>query len=113
MWPETEIDEESVKNDIVIEGYICKKPVFRKKLSGYEITDLLIAVNRGNGKSDYIPCICWGRTARFAGRLKVADKIRAFGRIQSREYTKKIGEENYETRVAYEVSIGKMLIIAG
>lgn len=127
--------DESV-NNIYLEGYVCKKPVYRKTPLGREITDILLAVNRPYGKSDYIPCITWGRNARFAGNFQVGDNISVTGRIQSREYTKRIGdaqnrweslseeeknkygndenkfiEENSETRKAYEVSVSKVEMI--
>ena len=95
-------------NYIFLDGYICKQPVYRKTPLGREIADLLLAVNRPYGKSDYIPCICWGRNARYADQFEVGSHIQLWGRIQSREYQKKIGEEEYEKRVAYEVSVSKM-----
>ena len=91
-------------NQIFLDGYICKQPIYRKTPFGREITDLLVAVNRPYGESDYIPCIAWGRNARYASNFSVGGRIRIWGRIQSREYTKKLGEEESETRVAYEVS---------
>ena len=75
---------------------------------GREIADVLLAVNRPYGKSDYIPCICWGRNARFADGFQVGDHIQLWGRIQSREYQKRIGEEEFETRTAYEISVSKL-----
>lgn len=97
-------------NTITLMGYICKVPVYRKTPLGREIGDLLVAVNRPYGKSDYIPCICWGRNARFASELGVGTAITVTGRIQSREYVKKINgdENNTETRIAYEVSVSKI-----
>jgi len=103
--------ETSKTNQIYLEGFICKTPIYRKTPLGREIADLLVAVNRSYGKSDYIPCIAWGRNARFITDLEVGSKIRLQGRIQSREYCKRIGEgENamVETRTAYEVSIAKL-----
>lgn len=91
-------------NQIFLDGYICKEPTYRKTPLGREIADVLLAVNRPYGKSDYIPCICWGRNARRASRLKVGDVARITGRIQSREYVKKAPEAEAEVRVAYEVS---------
>ena len=105
------IDEEldgAKTNSIFLDGYICKLPVYRKTPLGREIADLLLAVNRPYGKSDYIPCICWGRNARFAGKLQVGEHVAIWGRIQSREYVKRIDEENVEHRVAYEVSVSKV-----
>jgi single-stranded DNA-binding protein len=98
-------------NQIFLDGYICKKPVYRTTPFGREITDMLIAVNRPYNKSDYIPCIAWGRNARYSEKLNVGDRIKIWGRIQSREYQKKISEEEVITRTAYEVSISKMEVI--
>ena len=92
--------ESSRTNQIFLEGYICKMPVYRKTPLGREIADLLVAVNRPYGKSDYIPCICWGRNARYASGFEVGAHIQLWGRIQSREYTKKISEEEIERRIA-------------
>ena len=86
-------------------------PVYRKTPLGREIADLLVAVNRPYGKSDYIPCICWGRNARYASGFEVGTHIQLWGRIQSREYTKKISEEEIERRIAYEVSVSKLEFI--
>ena len=102
-------DEENLKpNYIFLDGYVCKAPIYRKTPLGREIADLLLAVNRPYGKSDYIPCICWGRNARFAENFNVGGHIQVWGRIQSREYQKKIGENEFEKRVAYEVSVSKL-----
>ena len=101
-------EEEEPENQIFLDGYICKAPVYRKTPLGREIADLLVAVNRPYGKSDYIPCICWGRNARFAADFTVGGHIQIWGRIQSREYVKKISEEEVEKRVAYEVSVSKL-----
>ena len=95
-------------NHIFLDGYVCKEPVYRKTPLGREISDLLIAVNRPYGKSDYIPCICWGRNARYAGTFEVGGHLHIYGRIQSREYQKKIGEDKYDTRIAYEISVNKL-----
>ena len=95
-------------NQIFLDGYICKQPVYRKTPLGREIADLLLAVNRPYGKSDYIPCICWGRNARFASAFEVGEHVQVVGRIQSREYTKKITETETQKRVAYEVSVSKL-----
>lgn len=95
-------------NSITLFGYICKPPVYRKTPLGREIADILLAVNRPYGKSDYIPCICWGRNARFASDLSVGTGLDVQGRIQSREYLKKISEDETEKRVAYEVSVSKI-----
>ena len=95
-------------NMIFLDGYICKEPVYRTTPLGREIADVLLAVNRAYGKSDYIPCICWGRNARYAGNLSVGSRIQLWGRIQSREYQKRVGENNVVSRVAYEISVNKM-----
>ena len=98
-------------NMIFLDGYICKEPVYRTTPLGREIADVLLAVNRPYGKSDYIPCICWGRNARFAGGFSVGDRCEIWGRIQSREYMKKIAEDQLEKRIAYEVSVSKLELI--
>ncbi len=103
-----EIDDNVKTNQIYLDGYICKEPVYRKTPLGREIADLLIAVNRPYGKSDYIPCICWGRNARFASTFNVGGHAQIWGRIQSREYTKKLEDDSTQRRVAYEVSVGKL-----
>lgn len=104
-----EIDELLKKpNEIFIDGYICKPPVYRTTPFGREITDLLIAVNRPYNKSDYIPCISWGRNARFCEKLLVGDHVRLWGRIQSRDYQKRLSNGEVITRTAYEVSISKL-----
>lgn len=95
-------------NSIFLDGYVCKKPVYRKTPLGREIADLLLAVNRPYGKSDYIPCICWGRNARFADSFTIGGHVQIWGRIQSREYQKKLSETETETRIAYEVSVSKL-----
>lgn len=102
------IAENAKTNQIFLDGFICKAPVYRKTPLGREIADLLLAVNRPYGKSDYIPCICWGRNARFASTFEVGGRAQIWGRIQSREYVKKISEEETEKRVAYEVSVSKL-----
>lgn len=94
-------------NQIYLDGYICKKPIYRTTPFGREITDMLIAVNRPYNKSDYIPVIAWGRNAKFSEKLNVGDHVKIWGRIQSREYQKKT-DENVITKTAYEVSISKM-----
>lgn len=95
-------------NSIYLDGFICKPPVYRMTPLGREIADLLVAVNRSYGKSDYIPCICWGRNARYAGSLEVGTRVFIWGRIQSREYQKKAHDQSIITKTAYEVSISKM-----
>lgn len=101
-------EEQSKSNQIFLDGYICKPPIYRKTPLGREIADILIAVNRLYGKSDYIPCIAWGRNARYASSIEVGGHLQVWGRVQSREYTKKINEEEVEKRVAYEVSVSKI-----
>jgi len=103
-----EEDEAMKSNQIFLDGYICKPPVYRKTPLGREIADLLVAVNRPYGKSDYIPSICWGRNARYASAFQVGGHVLVWGRIQSREYMKKIGETETEKRIAYEVSVSKL-----
>ena len=97
-----------LSNQILLDGYICKDPIYRKTPLGREIADLLVAVNRSYGKSDYIPCICWGRNARFAARFEVGVHVQIWGRIQSREYVKRLNEDEVEKRTAYEVSVSKI-----
>ena len=107
----TFIDEEmdgAKTNTILLDGYICKNPVYRKTPLGREIADLLLAVNRPYGKSDYIPCICGGRNARYASTFEVGEHVQIIGRIQSREYVKKITETETQKRIAYEVSVSKL-----
>lgn len=103
-----EEDEINKPNQIFLDGYICKSPIYRKTPLGREIADILIAVNRPYGKSDYIPCICWGRNARYAESFEVGGHVQVWGRIQSREYQKKVSENEVEKRTAYEVSVSKL-----
>lgn len=105
--------EDVKSNQIFLDGYICKEPIYRKTPLGREIADLLIAVNRSYGKSDYIPSICWGRNARYAAGFAVGEHVQIWGRIQSREYVKKLNEFESEKRVAYEVSVSKIDCIEG
>ena len=101
--------EESVPlNQIFLDGFICKPPVYRRTPLGREIADMLLAVNRPYGKSDYIPCICWGRNARYASAFAVGGHVLLWGRIQSREYMKRTGDNETERRTAYEVSVSKL-----
>lgn len=106
-----DIEESAKTNQIFLDGYICKAPIYRKTPLGREIADLLLAVNRPYGKSDYIPCICWGRNARYASTFEVGSRCAVWGRIQSREYMKKISEDQLERRTAYEVSVSKLEIV--
>lgn len=103
-----DIQEDKNPNHIFLNGFLCKKPVYRTTPFGREITDILIAVNRAYNKSDYIPAIAWGRNARFASTLEVGENVKIWGRIQSRDYQKKIDEDNVITKTAYEISISKM-----
>lgn len=97
------------ENDIYLEGFVCKQPSYRITPLGREITDIVLAVNRPYGKSDYIPCIFWGRNAKFASEFDVSTKLIIYGRIQSREYAKHVGEGvEPEIRTAYEVSVSKV-----
>lgn len=102
------VDESLTPNAIEITGYICKPPIYRTTPFKREICDVLIAVNRAYNKSDYIPCIMWGRNARFVQNMKVGEKLTVIGRIQSRTYVKNLGEDRSEERVAYEVSVSKI-----
>ena len=95
-------------NQIFLDGYICKDPIYRKTPLGREIADLLVAVNRPYGKSDYIPCISWGRNARYASGFTVGTRVMIWGRVQSRDYTKKLSDTECEKRTAYEVSVSKL-----
>ena len=95
-------------NSILLSGYICKPPVYRTTPFNREIADVLIAVNRAYNKSDYIPCIAWGRNARFVRSLSVGDRVAISGRIQSREYQKRYSETDVKTMTAYEVSVSKL-----
>ncbi len=106
-----EVEEGEKTNQIFLDGYLCKEPIYRKTPLGREIADVLLAVNRSYGKSDYIPCICWGRNARFASGFEVGSHIRMYGRIQSREYVKKLENEETERRIAYEVSVSKVELV--
>lgn len=110
--PEDELkSKEDLTNQVVLIGYVCKKPIYRQTPFGREIADLLLAVNRAYNKSDYIPSIAWGRNARFCQNLEVGTQVKILGRVQSRTYEKKYEDGTVETRVAYEVSIGSLEII--
>ena len=105
---QTEEDAELNTNEIILNGFICKKPIYRTTPFGREIADILLAVNRAYNKSDYIPCIAWGRNARFCQSIDVGQNVKVFGRIQSRQYEKKLDDGTSEIRRAYEVSVSKM-----
>lgn len=109
---ESEEERKSIaSNEVVLTGYICKKPIYRKTPFGREIADILLAVNRAYNKSDYIPSIAWGRNARFCQNIEVGTEVRIVGRVQSRQYEKKYEDGTSEVRVAYEVSIGSLEIL--
>ena len=103
--------KDTVTNEVVLVGYICKKPIYRQTPFGREIADVLLAVNRAYNKSDYIPTIAWGRNARFCQNLEVGTKVKLVGRVQSRMYEKKHEDGTVENRVAYEVSVGSLEIV--
>ena len=105
------VKKDSISNEVVLIGFICKKPIYRQTPFGREIADILLAVNRAYNKSDYIPCIAWGRNARFSQNLEVGTKVKVVGRVQSREYEKKHEDGTVETKIAYEVSIGSLEIV--
>lgn len=108
---EGEEDREKVVNEVTLTGYICKKPIYRKTPFGREISDILLAVNRAYNKSDYIPCIAWGRNARFCENMEVGTEVKILGRVQSRMYEKKHEDGTIEPRVAYEVSVGSLELV--
>lgn len=99
-------------NDIFLNGFICKPPVYRTTPFGREIADVLMAVNRSYNKSDYIPCIAWGRNAKFAGNLNIGDNVKIWGRMQSRNYQKKFENGETEEKTAYEISISKLELVS-
>ena len=103
-----ENDKDFVTNEVTLVGYVCKKPIYRQTPFGREIADLLLAVNRAYNKSDYIPCIAWGRNARFCQKIEVGTEVKVIGRVQSRSYEKKYEDGTVENRIAYEVSIASM-----
>ena len=99
-------------NEIKLMGFICKEPVYRKTPFEREICDILLAVNRPNyHKTDYIPCILWGRNARFIASQSIGCKLELTGRIQSREYKKQHDDGQVENMVAYEVSCQNVGIV--
>lgn len=104
-------EDKDAINSVFLNGFICKAPVYRTTPFGREIADILIAVNRAYGKSDYIPAICWGRNAKFAAELPVGTNISIYGRMQSREYQKRLNEEEFITKTAYEVSVSRIEIV--
>lgn len=102
--------DEQNPNVVELNGYICKPPIYRTTPFNREICDVLLAVNRGYNKSDYIPCIAWGRNARFVRDAEVGLNVIIGGRIQSRKYNKKLADDTIEERVAYELSVGKITV---
>ena len=108
---EIEVSKDVVSNEVILNGYICKKPIYRQTPFGREISDLLLAVNRAYNKSDYIPCIAWGRNARFCENIPVGTEVRIVGRVQSRTYEKKYEDGTVQTKVAYEVSVSSLEIV--
>ena len=105
------VKKDTITNEVVLVGYICKKPIYRQTPFGREISDILLAVNRAYNKSDYIPCSAWGRNARFCQDLEVGAQVKVVGRVQSRNYEKKYEDGTVQNRVAYEVSIGSLELI--
>lgn len=101
-------DDSENPNEIFINGYICKEPIYRRTPFGREITDLIVAVNRAFNRSDYIPAIAWGKNALYSENLEVGSNVMLWGRLQSRNYNKRISEEEVEVRTAYELSITKI-----
>lgn len=108
---EIEVSKELVSNEVTLNGYICKKPIYRQTPFGREISDLLLAVNRAYNKSDYIPCIVWGRNARFCENIPVGTEVKVIGRVQSRTYEKKYEDGRVEVKIAYEVSVSSLEVV--
>ncbi len=104
-------DKINVSNEVTLTGFLCKPAVYRKTPFGREIADILLAVNRAYNKSDYIPCIAWGRNARFCNNLPVGSGVKIVGRIQSRNYIKTLEDGTQLHKTAYEVSIGSMQLV--
>lgn len=100
----TPTNDNETLNRVELCGALCKPPVYRSTPFGREICDMMLAVNRAFGKSDYIPCIAWGRNAQYASRFHVGDHLRIGGRLQSREYQKLMDNGEYIVRNAFEVS---------
>ena len=108
---EIEVSKDFTSNEVVLNGYICKKPIYRQTPFGREISDILLAVNRAYNKSDYIPCIAWGRNARFCENIAVGTEVKIVGRVQSRSYEKKYEDGRTETKIAYEVSVASLEVV--
>ena len=105
------VKKEETTNEVVLIGFVCKKPIYRQTPFGREIADLLLAVNRAYNKSDYIPCIAWGRNARFCADMETGTEIKIIGRVQSRAYEKKYEDGTVENKTAYEVSVSSLELI--
>lgn len=105
------VKKDETTNEVVLIGFVCKKPIYRQTPFGREIADLLLAVNRAYNKSDYIPTIAWGRNARFCQNLEVGAQVKIIGRVQSRQYEKKYEDGTSEMKIAYEVSICSLELI--
>ncbi|NLC87564.1 MAG: single-stranded DNA-binding protein [Clostridiaceae bacterium] len=103
--------KENTSNEVTLDGYICKRPIYRKTPFGREIADVLLAVNRAYNKSDYIPCIAWGRNARFCENIPVGTEVKIIGRVQSRQYEKKYEDGTSEVKIAYEVSVASLEVV--
>lgn len=99
-------------NKITLHGFICKEVVHRKTPGGREISDVILSVNRLYNKSDYIPCVVWGRNARYVSKMGVGTEIEFSGRIQSRVYTKKFEDGSTLEREVYEVSVSDVTKIS-
>ena len=108
---EIEVSKDVISNEVKLNGYICKKPIYRQTPFGREISDLLLAVNRAYNKSDYIPCIAWGRNARFCQNIPVGTEVKIVGRVQSRTYEKKYEDGTVENKVAYEISVSSLEVV--
>lgn len=102
--------EDDEMNQIKLDGFLCKPPIYRKTPKGREVADIILAVNRNYGKSDYIPCVVWGRNARYISKFPIGTEVKLEGRIQSREYSKKLDDGTQETRTAYEVSVSRIYV---
>ena len=108
---ELQVSKDFISNEVTLNGYICKKPIYRQTPFGREISDILLAVNRAYNKSDYIPCIAWGRNARFCENMQVGTEVKIVGRVQSRTYEKKYEDGTSQTKIAYEVSVSSLEIV--
>jgi len=108
---EIEVSKDFISNEVILNGFICKKPIYRQTPFGREISDILLAVNRAYNKSDYIPCIAWGRNARFCENIPVGTEVKIIGRVQSRTYEKKYDDGRVENKVAYEVSVASLEVV--